>query len=359
MAYNDDHTYIPTEWVDDMEPPIDAEHLNKIEQALKKNGESLNEMAEAIGEGGQLKANGFVYVDKIETGIEPAPDPTLDADKPGGKLPEEYALRAELNSATPVTQGDYFEFAKGNYIAVAGLTNAPNSTDAFFVRVTVDGTQKILQAMDLATLQEFTNYYNGSVWTGWIEPSTRLSTQYLTTSILDWAVNIHSGKYGFSLGGDSYTGNDLPSGTYWKYGNGIVIKRDKTNGTLLLFDNSGNFQIRALVNGVWSDWDSVVMNNSQSYQLTNSMLTGTIYFERQGNIVCVNSSGDITPTENNTELLLGTLPSGFFPKNNIRINNSDGTGSQQLIITVSGQVSVWATGANRQTYRWCFSYYTP
>ena len=282
MAYNDDHTYIPTEWFDDMEPPIDAEHLNKIEQALKKNGDSLNEMAEAIGEGGQLKANGFVYVDKIETGIEPAPDPTLDADKLGGKLPEEYALRAELDTATPVTQGDYFLFEKGNYIAAAGLTNAPNSTDGFFVRVTVEGTQKIIQAKSYSDSTEFSNYYNGSSWSGWQCPfynyiptitAVQNTVEDITNTFNNYSNNFPNGtKYCFRI----------PFGVaYPPFGNagGIWVINGQKNIDGYEYQTAQSYQgstygyRRSKDAGVWSDWDSVVMGSQLARVRTENLYT--------------------------------------------------------------------------------------
>ena len=198
---------------------------------------------------------------------------------------------ATINTATPLTTGDFFSLAKGNYIAAAGLTNAPNSTDGFFVRVTVDGTQKIIQAMVLGSLQEFVNYFNGSTWTGWFDLSTRLSVQFLTTSLTAWAASLPNGKFGFSLGGDSYSGNDLPSGNYWKYGNGVVIKRLGNSGTLILCDNSGNISTRALAAGVWSDWDSVVMGRqiqgkyTEVQSLSSNVTFTEVGYVRSGNVV--------------------------------------------------------------------------
>ena len=50
MGMNDKHDYDPTKWVDNSEPDIDAEHLNKIEAALQEYGISIDELAAAVGQ---------------------------------------------------------------------------------------------------------------------------------------------------------------------------------------------------------------------------------------------------------------------------------------------------------------------
>nr|DAJ99060.1 MAG TPA: hypothetical protein [Caudoviricetes sp.] len=53
---NDKHNYDPTKWVDNSEPDIDAEHLNKIESALQEYGVSIDELAAAGGTAAKVKA---------------------------------------------------------------------------------------------------------------------------------------------------------------------------------------------------------------------------------------------------------------------------------------------------------------
>lgn len=43
-----DYTYTPTEWVDNSEPDINADNLNKIETALASHGIGLNDLAAAV-----------------------------------------------------------------------------------------------------------------------------------------------------------------------------------------------------------------------------------------------------------------------------------------------------------------------
>nr|DAE85280.1 MAG TPA: hypothetical protein [Caudoviricetes sp.] len=52
---NDKHNYDPTKWVDNSEPDIDAEHLNKIESALQEYGVSIDELAAAGGTAAKVK----------------------------------------------------------------------------------------------------------------------------------------------------------------------------------------------------------------------------------------------------------------------------------------------------------------
>ena len=56
MGMNDKHDYDPTKWVDNSEPDIDAEHLNKIESALQEYGVSIDELAAAGGTAAKVKA---------------------------------------------------------------------------------------------------------------------------------------------------------------------------------------------------------------------------------------------------------------------------------------------------------------
>ena len=55
MGMNDKHNYDPTKWVDNSEPDIDAEHLNKIESALQEYGVSIEELAAAGGTAAKVK----------------------------------------------------------------------------------------------------------------------------------------------------------------------------------------------------------------------------------------------------------------------------------------------------------------
>ena len=56
MGMNDKHDYDPTKWVDNSEPDIDAEHLNKIEAALQEYGVSIDELAATGGTAAKVKA---------------------------------------------------------------------------------------------------------------------------------------------------------------------------------------------------------------------------------------------------------------------------------------------------------------
>ena len=56
MGMNDKHDYEPTKWVDNSEPDIDAEHLNKIESALQEYGVSIDELAATGGTAAKVKA---------------------------------------------------------------------------------------------------------------------------------------------------------------------------------------------------------------------------------------------------------------------------------------------------------------
>jgi hypothetical protein len=46
--------YTKTTWIDESEPAIDADNLNKIENGIYNNSQNLKELAQIISLGGQI-----------------------------------------------------------------------------------------------------------------------------------------------------------------------------------------------------------------------------------------------------------------------------------------------------------------
>lgn len=157
-------------------------------------------------------------------------------------------------------------------------------------------------------------------------------------------------------------GSSTPGTRPFDFGLIVNYARNENEKIQVAYATTPPFEIkrRMYVGSAWQDWDSVVMANSQSYQLTNPMLSSAIVFEKQGNIICVNTQGgDITPTQTGVSLLLGTIPVGMRPKNDISISCALYNGkTNNIYISKNGQVSAYVYEGGRQIFRYCFSYYS-
>ncbi len=104
--------YVPTQWVDETEPDIDADHLNHIEDGIKKVTDGVNNIIENGG-GSFVPSDGYVYIDQEESEENPDPVdvPVLDADTFGGQLPSYYAPQHEISDA--FSEGR--DYATGDY----------------------------------------------------------------------------------------------------------------------------------------------------------------------------------------------------------------------------------------------------
>lgn len=174
-------------------------------------------------------------------------------------MPGKKSLDASvINTATSLTTGDFFALEKGNYIAIAGLTNAPNSTDAFFLQVTTNKNQKILQAISLTTGRESVNYYNGSSWLSeWKSMEIAGGITSIPISVSDFNLITSSGHYYVQT---VYNTQNSPPNTNNGY---LDVYSANSNSVTQIFKPWTDmvFYARQQENGVWSDWDSVVMGS--------------------------------------------------------------------------------------------------
>lgn len=167
MGMNDKHDYEPTKWVDNSEPDIDAEHLNKIESALQEYGVSIDELAAAGGTAAKVKAtdtyglvvsalgestaqalidaiankvmNELINKNKIVNNLLATDDSTVLAGTQGAALDKRLVaaenavtqLNSELSEKAKITNisslssiGDIFKtYSKNGSIPVIGIIN--------------------------------------------------------------------------------------------------------------------------------------------------------------------------------------------------------------------------------------------
>jgi len=104
--------YVPTQWVDDLEPDIDADHLNHIEDGIKRATDGVNNLIENGG-GSFTPSDGYVFVEQEESeeDIPPVPEPMLDADALGGMPVTFFAPQNQIGDA--FSEGR--DYAAGDY----------------------------------------------------------------------------------------------------------------------------------------------------------------------------------------------------------------------------------------------------
>lgn len=94
----------------------------------------------------------------------------------------------------------------------------------------------------------------------------------LTTSLLDYAENLsHNGFFCVTLGGSSYTANDLPTTPgYWEYGSAIIFRREASSIYVVLVDCLGQIATNGINNSnAWNGWRTHVNSNG-------GVMTGTL-----------------------------------------------------------------------------------
>ena len=99
-------TYVPTTWVDDTEPDIDAEHLNHAEQGIKRVTDALNGAVATINNLAAQLAN-YIPVSKIVDNLLSNDAETVLSGKMGKQLSDLITVNSNaistLNSASTET----------------------------------------------------------------------------------------------------------------------------------------------------------------------------------------------------------------------------------------------------------------
>lgn len=100
-------------------------------------------------------------------------------------------------------------------------------------------------------------------------------TTALFTSILEKALEIDVGIHAYTLGGDNYTGADLPA-SIWKYGMAVIYKRNKNCISVDLHCEGSNKAMKnAYKSGAWSGWGegSITTDLANYLSLSGGKLT--------------------------------------------------------------------------------------
>ncbi len=79
--------------------------------------------------------------------------------------------------------------------------------------------------------------------------------QWLSTSILEKALEVEYGIHNYCLGGNAYTGEDLPASANWRYGVATIYKRSAASIAVEVHSEAFNKTIVNSYNGIkWTGW---------------------------------------------------------------------------------------------------------
>lgn len=272
----------------------------------------------------KFEADGYVYVSGTDTGIEPAPDPGLDADTFGGETPDKFVKKADLYNGfdytkvglkaadaaaiktlkdeqiqltmTPVDCGSG-ESAKTFFDNLSSsmpddtyyrkeIVIQPSAYEDFFAgRYYLEGMKKDSQN----EWQKMISYTNSDVsfrkkgssgwgkWNEWLNESDWTASK---NPVYDANNAIEPGKLYLLKGNESspFPSNSPKSDSSAWY----VIKPFFSQDRFLIqkawsYEHNNEYQ-RVCRDGVWSDWDSVVTKSQ-----TSSLYGNTIPSSRNAN----------------------------------------------------------------------------
>lgn len=176
-----DYTYTPTQWVDNSEPDIDAEHLNKIEAALADNGLALNDLVDAVANKlvakAQLVNNGLTteegfaldarYGKTLADGLANLNgEMTATKIQSNGTTTEESINNFYDNFSSGLAAQTYYKTSVSHNVAhsilggglwfVTGFKNSSNFEIQTIQSYSANGTRF------------FTRCKSGGVWTAWV-----------------------------------------------------------------------------------------------------------------------------------------------------------------------------------------------
>ena len=236
--------YVPTTYVDDTEPDIDAEHLNHAEQAIKKVTDLANGAVDVI-------KNLQTQIAQLNSGLQgiydsgPAPYATDLLAIPFGKM---YKYSPDtLNIPASGQYGVAFKF--GNNVSDSGTGQWE-----YIIAYSTENPSKAY----------IRNKINAGQWTGWVSYVTNSDLSFsLSTDILSYALS-DSCKTGFSSGaftGSGYTGA-LPD-INLKYGTWEINKRSANTITVKAFSPyKSTMWVNSYVNTAgWSGWKNCITNS--------------------------------------------------------------------------------------------------
>ena len=160
--------YTPTTWVDNSSPDIDAEHLNKPEQAIKRVTDALNSAVDVIKDLQSQVTKNAGDISTVNNNLSNKADKTSLSS---------YALKSDLlNLSRTFVSGDSFSDAKdlsippGIYGVNPGLKNIPENTYGL-LEVTADTVNnwRFLKFTPTNIKSHYLMFYNGydKTWSEW------------------------------------------------------------------------------------------------------------------------------------------------------------------------------------------------
>lgn len=143
--------YTPTTWVDNSSPDIDAEHLNKPEQAIKRVTDALNSAVDVIKNLQSQVTKNAGAISDVNNNLSNAGIPTVK------KITDLYAIKKS-----------------GFYYYDAGATNAPmSSRGGMIVANYLSDSWISLTVVPYASSKIYTNTKYNNTWVGWAESATK------------------------------------------------------------------------------------------------------------------------------------------------------------------------------------------
>ena len=143
--------YTPTTWVDNSSPDIDAEHLNKPEQAIKRVTDALNSAVDVIKDLQSQVTKNSGAISDVNNNLSNAGITTVK------KITDLYAIKKS-----------------GFYCYDAGASNAPMSSRGGMVIANYLSDAWIsLNVVPYALSKIYTNSKYNSTWTGWSELASK------------------------------------------------------------------------------------------------------------------------------------------------------------------------------------------
>ena len=235
-------TYVPTQYIDDGPPDIDADHLNHAEQAIMRVTNLANGAADAIAalQSQVTQLNNNLSIGKIPNKIFYI-SPTDDTDC--NLLTKHFVLSRGKNFPT----GDGFW-----YIQTIGYEIKPDGT----VR-----TGKQIAYQHIGTKLFTRDCYNDA-WNRWAEYTTKPDLDILENRINNTkrADDIEVFADSCNLGLTSFIcyaeTKGLPSSKYTS-GAGLVLKRKQENVTVFLIASSAIIALKCRSEDGWGNWREI------------------------------------------------------------------------------------------------------
>lgn len=143
--------YTPTTWVDNSSPDIDAEHLNKPEQAIKRVTDALNSAVDVIKDLQSQVTKNAGAISDVNNNLSNSGIPIVK------KITDLYRIKAS-----------------GFYYYDAGATNAPmSSRGGMIVANYLSDLWISLNVVPYASSKIYTNTKYNNTWVGWTESATK------------------------------------------------------------------------------------------------------------------------------------------------------------------------------------------